>query len=173
MKVGIIGASGYVGGETIRLLVNHPEVEIVAVTSRKHAGEYLHRIQPSLKGFTDIKFSELDYDKISSECDLVFTAVPHGTATEIVKTFYDRGTRVIDLSADYRLHNPDDYGKWYGWEHPHPNYLEKSVFGVPELHREKIFLPNDALPDCIMPWMYAVTERITSSNIREGVLMVM
>ena len=121
MKVGIIGASGYVGGETIRLLVNHPEVEIVAVTSRKHAGEYLHRIQPSLKGFTDIKFSELDYDKISSECDLVFTAVPHGTATEIVKTFYDRGTRVIDLSADYRLHNPDDYGKWYGWEHPHPN----------------------------------------------------
>ena len=128
MKVGVVGASGYVGGETIRLLVNHPEVEIVAVTSRQHAGEYLHRIQPSLKGFTDIKFSELDYDKMSSECDLVFTAVPHGTATEIVKTFYDRGTRVIDLSADFRLHNPSDYDKWYGWTHPHPNYLEKSVF---------------------------------------------
>ena len=74
---------------------------------------------------------------MSSECDLVFTAVPHGTATEIVKTFYDRGTRVIDLSADFRLHNPSDYDKWYGWTHPHPNYLEKSVFGA-ELHREKI-----------------------------------
>ena len=145
MKVGIIGASGYVGGETIRLLVNHPEVEIVAVTSRKHAGEYLHRIQPSLKGFTDIKFSELDYDKISSECDLVFTAVPHGTATEIVKTFYDRGTRVIDLSADYRLHNPDDYGKWYGWEHPHPNYLEKSFFTLC-LYKVTI---NSRKPNCV------------------------
>ena len=147
MKVGIIGASGYVGGETIRLLVNHPEVEIVAVTSRKHAGEYLHRIQPSLKGFTDIKFSELDYDKISSECDLVFTAVPHGTATEIVKTFYDRGTRVIDLSADYRLHNPDDYGKWYGWEHPHPHYDGKvSRFCTRAAACHKILMQFQKLP---------------------------
>ena len=167
MKVGVVGASGYVGGETIRLLVNHPEVEIVAVTSRQHAGEYLHRIQPSLKGFTDIKFSELDYDKMSSECDLVFTAVPHGTATEIVKTFYDRGTRVIDLSADFRLHNPSDYDKWYGWTHPHPNYLEKSVFGVPELHREKI---KDAkIVSC--PGCMAVTATLAlAPMIRENII---
>jgi len=135
MKVGIVGASGYVGGETLRLLVNHPEVEITMVTSRQHAGEYLHRVQPSLKGFTELTFSELDYDKMSDKCDLVFTAVPHGTATEIVKTFYDRGMKIIDLSADYRLHNQEDYDKWYGWEHPHPDYLKKSVFGIPELHR--------------------------------------
>lgn len=138
MRVGVIGASGYVGGEVLRLLVNHPDVEITAVTSRKHAGQYLHRIQPSLKGFTDLTFSELDYDKLSDKCDLIITAVPHGNATEIVKAFYDRGIRIIDLSADYRLHNPDDYTKWYGWDHPHPDYLEKSVFGVPELHRDKI-----------------------------------
>ena len=108
MKVGIVGASGYVGGEMLRLLVSHPQVEITMVTSRQYVGEYLHRIQPSLKGFTDLTFSELDYEKMSDKCDLVFTAVPHGTATEIVKILYDRGMKIIDLSADYRLHNPDD-----------------------------------------------------------------
>ena len=138
MRVGVVGASGYVGGETLRLLVNHPGVEITTVTSRQHAGQFLHRIQPSLKGFTNLTFSELDYDRMSDKCDLIITAVPHGTATEIVKAFYDRGIRVIDLSADFRLHRPDDYSKWYGWEHPHPEYLEKSVFGVPELHRDGI-----------------------------------
>jgi len=153
MKVGIVGASGYVGGEVLRLLLSHPKVEIVMVTSRQHVGEYLHRIQPSLKGFTDLTFSELDYDKMSDKCDLVFTAVPHGTATEIVKTLYDRDMKIIDLSADYRLHNAEDYQKWYGWEHPHPDYLSKSVFGVPELHREQI--KNAKLVSC--PGCMAVT----------------
>jgi len=138
MKIGVVGASGYVGGEVLRLLVSHPEVEITMVTSRQYVGEYLHRIQPSLKGFTDITFSELDYDKMSDKCDLVFTSVPHGTATEIVKELYDRGMKIIDLSADYRLHNQEGYQKWYGWEHPHPDYLAKSAFGVPEIHREQI-----------------------------------
>ena len=101
MKVGIVGASGYVGGETLRLLVNHPKVEIAAVTSRKHAGEYLHRVQPSLKGFTDMTFSELNYDRLSDSCDLVFTAVPHGTATEIVKALYGPGRQ--DCRSQRRL----------------------------------------------------------------------
>ena len=153
MKVGIVGASGYVGGETLRLLVNHPKVEIAAVTSRKHAGEYLHRVQPSLKGFTDMTFSELNYDRLSDSCDLVFTAVPHGTATEIVKALYDRGVKIVDLSADYRLHDPDDYDRWYGWNHPHPEYLPKSTFGVPELHRDAI--KNAQLVSC--PGCMAVT----------------
>jgi N-acetyl-gamma-glutamyl-phosphate/LysW-gamma-L-alpha-aminoadipyl-6-phosphate reductase len=156
MKVGVVGASGYVGGETLRLLVNHPDVEISMVTSRQHVGEYLHRVQPSLKGFTDLTFSELDYDKISDQCDVVFTAVPHGTATEIVKALYDRGIKIIDLSADYRLHTPEDYDKWYGWEHPHPDYLKKSVFGVPELHREQI--KNAQLVSC--PGCMAVTSML-------------
>ena len=105
MKVGIVGASGYVGGEVVRLLLSHPEAEVSMVTSTKHVGEYLHRIHPSLKGFTELTFSELDYDKMSDKCDLVFTAVPHGTATEIVKTFYDRGMKIIDLSQiiDYTM----------------------------------------------------------------------
>jgi [amino group carrier protein]-6-phospho-L-2-aminoadipate/5-phospho-L-glutamate reductase len=138
MKVGVVGASGYVGGEILRLLVSHPHAEIAMVTSRQYAGEYISRIQPALKGFTDMTFSELDYDKLTDKCDLVFTAVPHGTAVDIVKALYERGMKVIDLSADYRLHNAADYDKWYGWQHPHPELLSKSVFGVPELHREEI-----------------------------------
>ena len=138
MKVGVVGASGYVGGETLRLLVNHPEVEISMVTSRQHVGEYLHRIQPSLKGFTDLTFSELDYEKITDQCDVVFTAVPHGTATEIVKALYDRGIKVIDLSADYRLHEQEAYDKWYGWKHPHPDYLPKSVFEFQNYTEKKL-----------------------------------
>ena len=156
MKVGIVGASGYVGGEVVRLLLSHPEAEVSMVTSTKHVGEYLHRIHPSLKSFTELTFSELNYDKMSDNCDLVFTAVPHGTATEIVKAFYDRGMKIIDLSADYRLHNADDYTKWYGWEHPHPDYLSKSIFGIPELHRDKI--KNAQLVSC--PGCMAVTSTL-------------
>ncbi len=153
MKVGVIGASGYVGGEMLRLLVSHPKVEIAMVTSRQHVGEYVSRIQPSLKSFIDLTFSELDYDKLSDKCDVIFTAVPHGTATEIVKALYDRGMKVIDLSADYRLHNPSDYDKWYGWQHPHPELLSKSVYGVPEIHRDQI--KNAQLVSC--PGCMAVT----------------
>ncbi len=167
MNVGVIGASGYVGGETLRLLVTHPRVEITTVTSRQHVGEYLHRVQPSLKGFTDLVFSELDYDKIADKCDLVFTAIPHGTATEVVMALYDRGVKIIDLSADYRLHDHNDYDKWYGWEHPHPDYLPKSVYGVPELHRDKI--KNAQLVSC--PGCMAVTSTLALAPlVREGLI---
>ena len=162
-----MGASGYVGGETLRLLVNHPKVELSAVTSRQHAGEYLHRAQPSLRGFTDLKFTELDYDRLSDSCDLVFTAVPHGTASEIVKELYERGVKVVDLSADFRLHEPSDYDKWYGWSHPCPEYLEKSVFGVPELHRDRIRAAR--LVSC--PGCMAVTSVLALAPlVREGII---
>ena len=83
MKVGIVGASGYVGGEVLRLLVSHPKVEVSMVTSRQYVGEYIHRTHPSLKGFTDLTYSELDYDKMSDSCDLVFTAVPPVSYTHL------------------------------------------------------------------------------------------
>ena len=153
MKVGVIGASGYVGGEIIRLLLSHPKVDVNIVTSRQHVGNYLHRIHPSLKSFTDLIFSELDYSKISDKCDLVFTAVPHGNALEIVKNLYDLGIKVIDLSADYRLHNSMDYEKWYKFKHPYPKYLSKSVFGIPEIHKNEI--KNANLVSC--PGCMAVT----------------
>src|SRR6185295_1947322 len=103
MKVGVVGASGYVGGELLRLLVTHPKVEISMVTSRLKAGDYVHRVHPSLKGFIDLTFSPMDMDKLANSCDMVFTSVPHGKAFKIVKELYDRKMRIIDLSADFRL----------------------------------------------------------------------
>jgi N-acetyl-gamma-glutamyl-phosphate/LysW-gamma-L-alpha-aminoadipyl-6-phosphate reductase len=153
MKVGVVGASGYVGGELLRLLVVHPKIELSMVTSRQYAGEYVHRVHPSLKGFTELTFSPVDLDKLSSSCDLVFTSVPHGKAVEIVKKLYDAGVKVIDLSADYRLKNPKAYVEYYGWEHPHPELLVKSAYGIPELHREEI--KNSRLVSC--PGCMAVT----------------
>ncbi len=138
MKVGVVGASGFVGGELLRLLVTHPNAEITIVTSRQKAGEYVHRVHPSLKNFITISFSEMDYDGIVNSCDLVFIAVPHGKSNSIVNEFLKSGIKIIDLSADFRLKNPDDYIKWYGWEHPYPDLLNKSVYGVPEIHRESI-----------------------------------
>ena len=114
MKVGVVGASGYVGGELLRLLVSHPKIEVTAVTSRQKAGEYVHRVHPSLKGFIEMTFSPFDIEKLTDSCDLIFVAVPHGKANKIVKELYERDVRIIDLSADFRLRNPKDYVKWLG-----------------------------------------------------------
>ncbi len=167
MKVGVVGASGYVGGELLRLLVTHPKAEISMVTSRQKAGEYVHRIHPSLKGFIDLTFSPMDMDKMASSCDLVFTSVPHGKSNKIVKDLYDRGMRIIDLSADFRLKNPKDYVKWYGWEHPFPDMLSKSVYGVPELHREEI--KKAQLVSC--PGCMAVTSLLALKPLIENNLI--
>ncbi|MBE44582.1 MAG: N-acetyl-gamma-glutamyl-phosphate reductase [Thaumarchaeota archaeon] len=153
MKVGVVGASGYVGGELLRLLVTHPKIDLTMVTSRQYAGEYVHRVHPSLKGFTELTFSPVDLDKLSSNCDLVFTSVPHGKAVGIVKKLYDTGVKIIDLSADYRLKDPKAYVEYYGLEHPHPELLMRSVYGIPELHRDKI--KNSQLVSC--PGCMAVT----------------
>ena len=109
MKVGVIGASGYVGGELLRLLVVHPDVELSVLTSRQNAGEYVHRIHPSLKGFINLTFSSMELDKLTKQCDLIFVSVPHGNALNIVKELYSTGIKIVDLSADFRLKNADDY----------------------------------------------------------------
>src|ERR671919_1541543 len=164
MKVGVVGASGYVGGELLRLLVSHPETEVSTVTSRQRAGEYVHRVHPSLKGFIDLTFSPMDVEKLVNSCDLVFTAVPHGKANTVVKELDARGMRIIDLSADFRLRNPKDYVKWYGWEHPFPELLSKSAYGVPELHREEI--KSSQLVSC--PGCMAVTSLLAIKPLVEN-----
>ena len=167
MKVGVVGASGYVGGELLRLLVVHPKVEVNMVTSRQKAGEYVHRIHPSLKGFIDLTFSQFDMEKLVNSCDIVFTSVPHGKSNRIVKELYGRGMKIIDLSADFRLKNPKDYVKWYGWEHPFPELLSKSVYGVPELHREDI--KKSQLVSC--PGCMAVTSLLALKPLIENNLI--
>jgi N-acetyl-gamma-glutamyl-phosphate/LysW-gamma-L-alpha-aminoadipyl-6-phosphate reductase len=138
VKVGIIGASGYVGGELLRLLLQHGKVEVVCATSRRYCGEYVFRVHPNLRGLTDLQFTDPTPDQIALKCDLVFTAVPHGESVKIMPKLIESGLKIIDLSADFRLHNPEDYERWYGYKHPHPELLSRFVYGVPELHREEI-----------------------------------
>ena len=134
---GIVGATGYTGVELLRLLLLHPEIEITALTSQKYAGMPIDQVFPSLTGCLDLKCEELSMDRVAAKTDFVFTAVPHKTAMETVPSFYHAGMRVVDLSADFRFQDAAVYEKWYQ-KHTCPDLLPESVFGLPELHREKI-----------------------------------
>ncbi|MHB1261823.1 MAG: N-acetyl-gamma-glutamyl-phosphate reductase [Thermoplasmatota archaeon] len=133
--VSILGASGYTGGELLRLLLQHPGVEVVGATSQKFAGEFLHKAHPNLRGRTQLKFvarNELP------AADVVFTCVPHGTGMAAVPAILDQGSKVVDLSADFRLRDAATYQQWYGVPHTAPDLLGKAVYGLPELHRDAI-----------------------------------
>ncbi len=138
MRIGIVGGTGYVGSELLRLLLLHPEVEITTVTSRQNAGEYLFNIHPNLRGHTQLKFVPLNIGELEKNCDVVFTATPHGGSLDLVPKLLETGLKVIDMSADFRLKNPNDYDKWYGWSHTSPQLLKEAVYGLPEIHREEI-----------------------------------
>jgi len=138
MRIGIIGGSGYVGGELLRLLLLHPQVEVTMVTSRQSAGEYIFNAHPNLRGLTQLKFVPQDIAELQKNCDLVFTATPHGGSVNLVPKLLEAGLKVIDMSADFRLKNPADYEAWYGWKHAHPELLQEAAYGLPELHREEI-----------------------------------
>jgi N-acetyl-gamma-glutamyl-phosphate reductase len=136
-KIGIIGATGYTGVELLRLLLHHPEVEVTALTSQKYAGVQIGQVFPSLTKHLQVKCEELSVEEISKKTDFVFTALPHKTAMETVPLFYRMGKRVVDLSADFRLKDPEVYERWYQ-KHTAPDLLSESVYGLPELHRDKI-----------------------------------
>ena len=136
-RVGIVGATGYTGVELLRLLLLHPDVEVTALTSQKYAGVPIDQVFPSLMGRLQIKCEELTIDRISQRTDFVFTAVPHKTAMETVPLFYQKGKRVVDLSADFRIKDPEVYERWYQ-KHTCVDLLPESVYGLPELHREEI-----------------------------------
>jgi N-acetyl-gamma-glutamyl-phosphate/LysW-gamma-L-alpha-aminoadipyl-6-phosphate reductase len=150
MRIGIIGGSGYVGSELLRLLLMHPQVEVTMVTSRQSAGEFIFNIHPNLRGLTQLKFVPQDMDELQKNCDLVFTATPHGGSVDLVPKLLEAGLKVIDMSADFRLKNPSDYDLYYGWSHAHPEMLKEAVYGLPELHREEIKQANlVACPGCM------------------------
>ncbi len=135
MKVSVVGGSGYTGGELLRLLLRHPKVEVAQVTSDSLAGKPLSRAHPNLRKVTDLAFTphaELD------ETDLLFLATPHGSSMGRMPELLVRAAKVVDLSADFRLRDPKAYETYYGVKHPHPELLTKSVYGLPELHREEI-----------------------------------
>jgi len=167
VKVGVVGGSGYIGGELIRILLGHPDVELTAVVSRQHAGKYVHRVHSNLRGYTTLKFSPLDVDYLAKTCEVVFTATPHGSSKDLVPKLLEANLKVIDMSADFRLKNPKDYPTWYGWEHTNSQLLEKAVYGLPELHRDEIRNSNlIAVPGC----MATTTILGLAPLVRDGII---
>jgi N-acetyl-gamma-glutamyl-phosphate reductase len=137
LNVAIVGASGYTGLELIRILHCHPEAAITCLTSEQSAGKRISDVFPTLRGRCDLLLENLEPVRVSEKADLIFTALPHKAAMEVVPTFLKLGKKVIDLSADYRLTDPAVYGKWYE-PHLNPANLRKAVYGLPEIRRAKI-----------------------------------
>jgi len=144
MDIGIIGGSGYTGGELLRLLAQHPEAKVRAVTSRSLKGQKVSDTHTHLRKIYDLNFEDLAPEQVASRCDIVFTAVPHGTAMQIVPALLDNGVKVIDLSADYRLRT-DVFEKTYKMKHTDPR---DAVYGIPELHPEVAEQKFIANPGC-------------------------
>jgi N-acetyl-gamma-glutamyl-phosphate reductase len=140
-KVAVIGASGYTGEELVRLLLGHPNVDLVAATSRQLAGKTLAEAFPRFahhKTANALKFSDSDAKQIARDASLVFLALPHGLAAEFAKPLLSAGARVVDLSADFRIKNASVYEEFYGHAHPAPDLLGQSVYGMPEIYRDQI-----------------------------------
>src|SRR5450631_2528427 len=137
LNVAIVGASGYTGLELIRIMHCHPEVAVTCLTSEQSAGRKISDSFPTLRGRCDLTLENLEPVRVAEKADLIFTALPHKAAMEVVPTFLKLGKHVIDLSADYRLSDPAVYGAWYE-PHLNPANLKKAVYGLPELRRAKI-----------------------------------
>jgi N-acetyl-gamma-glutamyl-phosphate reductase len=138
VRVAVAGASGYMGAELLRLLLVHPSVALTGVTSERLAGQRLDRTFPHLRGLTDAEFHELEADWLADVADVVFLALPHMESQRVVPVLRARGRKVIDLSADYRLHDATDYVTWYKTPHIDAAGLGEAVYGLPELHRKAI-----------------------------------
>lgn len=136
-KVGVVGGTGYTGVELLRLLALHPDVQLHAVTSRGEAGTRVADLFPNLRGHVDLAFTEPDMDVLAA-CDLVFFATPNGVAMGMARELLERGARLIDLAADFRLRDADAWRQWYGMEHACPDLLQEAVYGLPEVNRAAI-----------------------------------
>lgn len=139
MKASILGASGYAGGELLRLLLQHPEIEIFQVSSERLSGKPVSFAHPNLRKKTDIRFCSKNEFK---ETDLLFSALPHSEFMKDFDKYVNLAEKIIDMSSDFRLKNPKDYQKWYGINHPKPELLDKFVYGIVELHRGEMRKSN-------------------------------
>lgn len=137
LKVGVVGGTGYTGIELLRLLVQHPHVDLMAITSRSEAGMPVSQLFPSLRGRLKLQFCAPDEADLE-RCDVVFFATPNGTAMNAVPGLLAAGVRVVDLAADFRLRSAQEWQQWYGMPHGCPQLLEEAVYGLPEVNRERI-----------------------------------
>lgn len=137
IKVGVVGGTGYTGVELLRLLAQHPEVELIAVTSRSESGILVSEMFPNLRGYVDIPFSDPQPEVLKS-CDVVFFATPNGVAMSMTPALLDAGVKVIDLAADFRIKDVSLWESWYGMQHECPELLAEAVYGMPEINRDDI-----------------------------------
>jgi N-acetyl-gamma-glutamyl-phosphate/LysW-gamma-L-alpha-aminoadipyl-6-phosphate reductase len=135
MKVSIVGASGYAGGELLRLLLDHPDVELGQATSESHVGEYVYQQHPNLRKKTGLKFSSRE---VLEPCDLLMLALPHGESQKSIDHYAALAPKIVDLSADFRLRDPALYRQYYTSEHAAPHWLSRFVYGLPEFHRSEM-----------------------------------
>lgn len=135
VRVAIVGGSGYTGGELLRLLLFHPQVELAQVASASHAGQYVHSTHPNLRKLCTLRFC---HPNDLTSCDLLFLCLPHGASAQAIAHYRDLAPRVIDLAADFRLRSPDLYQQWYGEVHPSTHLQAQAVYGLPELHRAEL-----------------------------------
>ena len=137
IKAAVLGATGYAGIELVRLLTSHPEVSIEILGSHSFAGQKISDVYKNFNHVLEKECEELDLDKVGA-CDVAFTALPHGASKSVIPSLLEKGLKVIDLSGDYRYDDAAVYEKWYGEKHSSPELLKESVYGLPELHRDKI-----------------------------------
>ena len=135
ISTSIVGASGYTGGELLRLLIGHPQFDVRQVTSERLDGQFVHFTHPNLRRRTTLKFVRSD---AIERVDVMFLCLPHGSAVSRIEALAGLADRIVDLSADFRLRQADDYTRWYGAPHANPSWLAKFVYGLPELHRTEI-----------------------------------
>ena len=138
IKVSVIGASGYGGAETVRLLATHPQVQLAYVTAETKKGAAMSSLYPNLRGFVDQMMIEADLERIGSESEVTIVSLPSGMAMNLVPELLKQGSKVIDIAADFRLRQAELYPRWYKVTHTAPEYLHEAVYGLPELHREAI-----------------------------------
>jgi N-acetyl-gamma-glutamyl-phosphate reductase len=137
IRIGIVGGTGYTGVELLRLLAQHPQAEIVAITSRGDAGTAVSGMFPSLRGRVDLRFEDPAKANLLA-CDVVFFATPNGIAMQQAPVLLEAGVRVVDLAADFRIKDVAEWEKWYGMTHACPEWIDKAVYGLPEMNREQI-----------------------------------
>lgn len=137
LKAGIIGATGYTGGELLKILANHPEVEPIKAASRSNAGNQVSNVHKFLYKALNLEECTIDTENFT-DCDVVFLALPHGASSQSAKELVSQGVKVVDLGADFRLRTLESYNEWYGAEHKWPEVLADTVYGLPEIYRERI-----------------------------------
>jgi N-acetyl-gamma-glutamyl-phosphate reductase len=138
VRVAILGASGYSALELMKLLLRHPQVEVTALTTRQTEAKHVGEVHPALAGRLDLRLENLSPSQVAERADCVFCCLPHGASAAAVAELLPRGKKVVDLSADYRLHDAVEYKKWYGIEHADPRRLGQAVYGLAELYRDQI-----------------------------------